>query len=102
MVTLSRKADSTAVITTSMTMIRNGRPFAVFADQIARYSNTPVCRRIPTMIIIPSSRKTTFQSIPVSSEKNADASSVAPMTTMIAAPPSATSTRGSFSVAMKT
>lgn len=54
------------------------------------------------MIIIPSSRKMTFQSIPEDSLKNIAASSVAPMMTMSAAPPSATSTRGSFSVAMNT
>ena len=100
-VTLSRNAESTAVISTSMTMIRNGRPFARFAAQIARYSNTPLCCRIPTMIIMPSSRKMTFQSMPLSSEKKIDWSSVAPMSTISAAPTRATVTRGTFSVAMR-
>ena len=71
-VTLSRNAESTAVMTTSITMITNGRPLASFAAQMARYSNTPLCCRIPTMIIIPNSRKMTFQSIPLSSEKKID------------------------------
>ena len=36
--------------------------------QIATYSKMPVWRSTLTMIIIPSSRKMTFQSIPVSRE----------------------------------
>ena len=67
-------------------MIRNGRPRARFAAQIARYSKRPVRRSTPTMIIMPSSRKMTFQSMPLSSEKNG-VSSVAPMTSISAAPP---------------
>ena len=53
------------------------------------------------MIIMPSSRKMTFQSMPLSSEKKIDWSSVAPMSTISAAPTSATVTRGTFSVAMR-
>ena len=41
---------------------------ARLAAQIAMYSKTPVCRSTLTMIIIPSSRKITSQSIPVSWE----------------------------------
>ena len=67
-VTLSRNADAIAVIRTSRIMIRSGEPFARFTDQIAMYSKTPVWRSTPTMIIIPSSRKMTSQSIPVSRE----------------------------------
>ena len=67
-VTLSSKADAKAVMSTSRIMIRSGEPFARFTDQIAMYSKTPVCRSTPTMIIIPSSRKITSQSIPVSWE----------------------------------
>jgi hypothetical protein len=63
---LSSRAEPTAVITTSITMTDQGRPRARLADQMARYSKTPVCRRMPTMIIIPSRRKMTFQSTPVS------------------------------------
>ena len=70
-VTLSSSADATAVITTSITMIANGLPRARLADQMARYSNTPVCLTMLTMTIIPSSKKMTFQSTPVSSLKNA-------------------------------
>ena len=51
-------------------MIRSGDPLARLAAQIATYSKTPVCRSTPTMIIIPSSRKMTSQSMPVSWEKN--------------------------------
>ena len=67
-VTLSSSADATAVTSTSRTMIRSGDPLARLAAQIAMYSKTPVCRSTPTMIIMPSSRKMTFQSIPVSRE----------------------------------
>ncbi|TDV44245.1 hypothetical protein CLV71_114155 [Actinophytocola oryzae] len=59
-VTLSRNADAVAVISTSSTITRNGEPLARLAAQIAVYSNTPVRRSTPTMIIIiPSSRKMT-------------------------------------------
>jgi len=54
------------------------------------------------MIIIPSSRKMTFQSIPLSSKKKIPALSVAPSTTVSAPPVSATVTRGTFSVAIST
>ena len=75
---------------TSRIMIRSGEPLARLADQIAMYSNTPVCRSTPTMIIIPSSRKMTSQSIPVSWEKNTSAEPTTPTATTIAAPLSAT------------
>ena len=67
-VTLSSNAEATAVTRTSRIMIRSGEPLARLADQIAMYSKTPVWRSTPTMIIIPSSRKMTSQSIPVSWE----------------------------------
>ena len=66
-VTLSSRAEATAVMTISIAMTRKGRPRARFAAQIARYSKTPVWRSTPTMTIIPSSRKMTFQSTPVRS-----------------------------------
>ena len=69
-VTLSSRAEATAVMMTRSTIIRNGRACARCADQMARNSKTPVCRRTPTITIIPKSRKMTFQSTPVSSEKN--------------------------------
>ena len=101
-VTLSSRAEATAVSTTSMTMTRKGRPRARFADQIAMNSNTPVCLTMPTMIIIPSSRKMTFQSIPVSSEKKALSALTAPSTTIAPAPHRAAATRWIRSVAMST
>ncbi len=101
-VTLSSSAEATAVTSTRITITRNGRPLARFAAQIARYSNTPVRCSTATMSIIPSSRKMTFQSMPACSEKNACSASVAPMTSMIAAPPSAAATRCTRSVAIST
>ena len=68
MVTLSNSADATAVARTSRTMTRKGEPLARFAAQMATNSNTPVRRITPTMIIIPSNRKMTSQSTPVSAE----------------------------------
>ena len=70
-VTLSSAADTTPVTRTKITMIGNGRPRAFFAAQIATYSNSPVRLSTPTISIMPSSRKMTFQSMPDSSEKNA-------------------------------
>ena len=67
-VTLSRSAEAPAVRRHSRTITRNGSPRARLAAQIARYSKMPVCRSTPTMTIMASSRKMTFQSIPVSSE----------------------------------
>ncbi len=101
-VTLSSSAEAAAVITSNITMIRKGRPRARFAAQIAAYSNTPVWRTTPTITIIPSSRKTTFQSTPVSSLKNATCTSTTPSTTIAAAPPSAAATRWIRSVAIST
>ena len=101
-VTLSSRAEATAVSTTSSAMIRNGRPRARFATQMATYSKTPVCRSTPTMTIIPSSRKMTFQSTPVRSLKNATSVSTTPRTTMTAAPPRAAATRWIRSVAIRT
>ena len=67
-VTLSSRAEAAAVTRTSRIMIRSGEPFARLAAQIATYSKTPVCLSTLTMIIMPSSRKITSQSIPVSRE----------------------------------
>jgi hypothetical protein len=67
-VTLSSIADATAVISVNRIITRSGDPLARFAAQIAMYSNTPVRRSTPTMIIMPSSRKMTSQSTPVSWE----------------------------------
>ncbi len=67
-VTLSNKADANAVTSTSRIMMRSGEPRARLAAQIAVYSNTPVCRSTLTMIIMPSSKNRTSQSIPVARE----------------------------------
>ena len=67
-VTLSSNAEATAVISTSRTITRSGEPLARLAAQIAVNSNTPVRRSTETMIIMPSSRKMTSQSTPVSWE----------------------------------
>ena len=64
-VTLSSSAEPNAVTSTSRIMMRSGEPLARLAAQIAVYSNTPVCRSTLTMIIMPSSKKMTSQSIPV-------------------------------------
>ena len=68
MVTLSSTGEATPATTISITMSRNGLPLDRFAAQIARKSKMPVCLITPTMTIIPSSRKMTFQSIPSCSE----------------------------------
>ena len=67
-VTLSKKADPTAVTSNSRIRIFSGDPLARLAAEMAMYSNTPVWRTTLTMIIIPRSRNMTSQSIPVSSE----------------------------------
>ena len=68
MVTFGSAADATAVMRTRRIITRNGEPPARLAAQIATYSNTPVWRSTPTITIVPSSRKITSQSIPVSRE----------------------------------
>ena len=83
-------------------MMAKGRPRARFAAQMARYSKTPVWRSTPTMTIIPSSRKMTFQSTPVSSLKKAVRVSTTPSSTIAAAPHRAAATRWMRSVAMST
>jgi hypothetical protein len=101
-VTLSRAADAPAVTRTRITITRNGRPRARLAAQTARYSNRPVRMRTATMSIMPSSSTMTFQSIPDSREKNACSASVAPISSITAAPPTAAVTRCTFSVAIRT
>ena len=64
-VTLSSSADSTAVTTASIARMPAGLASTFFADQMARYSNTPHFRVIETMIIIPTSRPMVLKSMPV-------------------------------------
>ena len=64
-------SEAEAVMTISITRTAKGLPPARLADQMATYSKMPVRCSTPTMTIIPSSRKMTFQSTPVSSLKKA-------------------------------
>src|SRR5271163_72497 len=66
--TLGSMAEANAITTISSIMMRIGEPLARLTAQIATYSNTPVWRRMLTIIIIPSIKKMTSQSIPLSSE----------------------------------
>lgn len=100
--TLSSHADRKPVATTSSTISRYGRPRARLAAQMAMNSKTPVRFSTATISIIPSSRKMTFQSMPESSEKKACSASVAPMSSISTAPPSAAATRCTHSVAIST
>ena len=89
-------------MTTSVTITRNGSPPALLAAQMATYSNTPVRRRTPTMIIIPRSRKMTAQSTPVSGLWKASSKDTTPAASISPAPPRATLTRWTFSEAIST
>ena len=57
---------------------------------------------MPTMIIIPSSRKMTFQSMPACSEKKTSDPGTSPSTAITPAAISTTLTLSTFSVAMRT
>ena len=78
-VTLSRIGDGPAVTRISSVISRAGRPRDVRAAHSARNSKSPVCLRIPTITIIPKSRKMTFQSTPVSRLKKALSASTRPI-----------------------
>ena len=85
---------------TRITITRNGRPLARLTDQMAMYSKAPVRFSTATISIMPRSRTSTFQSMPASCEKNACSASVAPISSISTAPPSAAATRWIFSVAI--
>ena len=95
-VTLSRKADRTAVNTVSETSRRNGFPSESRIAWPATYSKKPVFRSAPAMIIIPTSRKMTLKSIAA----NASCWSTTPRTMTSMAPRSATSVRSKRSDAI--
>jgi len=63
-VTLSRKAEPTAVTTAKMAMMVKGLPLPSLAALMATYWNTPVLVMMFTMSIMEMSRKMTFQSTP--------------------------------------
>jgi hypothetical protein len=66
--TLGSMAEANAITTINSIMMRSGEPLARLTAQIATYSKTPVWRRMLTIIIIPSIKKMTSQSIPLSWE----------------------------------
>ena len=88
-VTLSRKAESTAVVTCSKNRMPAGCAFAALADQMAMYWNMPERREIDTRIIMPASSPIVFQSMP----RIASSWLITPSTTMIAAPTRVTTER---------
>jgi hypothetical protein len=63
--TLGRMADDRAITSISRIMMRSGEPLERLTAQIAAYSNAPVWRMMLTMIIMPSIKKMTSQSIPL-------------------------------------
>ncbi len=63
MVTLSRKAERTAVARERTTSIRMGLPPASLAERTASHGKTPVFARMLTMIIMPARRKMTLRSM---------------------------------------
>src|SRR6202000_2878637 len=68
--TLGSTADAAAITSIRRIMMRNREAVARLAAQIAAYSQTPVCCRMLTIIIMPNIKNMTSQSIPVSAEKN--------------------------------
>jgi len=63
-VTLSRKAETTAVISDSSARIAQGFARAFFADHTARNSNMPVRRAMPTSTIMPVNSAIVLKSMP--------------------------------------
>ncbi len=92
-VTLSSRADSTAVASCSSSMMPAGCAFAARADHTATNSNTPERRDTETRIIMPVSRPSVFQSTPLM----ASSWSSTPTMIMTPAPVSATMARFTFS-----
>src|ERR1700761_7951965 len=99
--TLGRMAEANAITTISSILMRKGEPLARLTAQIATYSNTPVWRRMLTIIIIPSIKKMTSQSIPLSSEKKTSGESITGRHTNSPAPPRATGVLLNRSLMMK-
>ena len=81
-VTLSRKADVTAVMAQSSSSTPIGLPPAAFAERIAIHWNTPVLAIVFAMIIMPVSRKITSRSI----DSNACSVSITLSTTIVMPP----------------
>jgi len=66
--TLGSTAEARAITSISRIMMRSGEPPARLTAQMAMYSKTPVWRRMLTITIMPSIKKMTSQSIPLSWE----------------------------------
>ena len=92
-VTLSSKADSTAVAICSKSMMPAGCALAARADQTATNSNMPDRLDIDTKIIMPVSRPIVFQSTPLMASSWFNT----PTMIMTPAPASATTARLTFS-----
>jgi hypothetical protein len=96
-VTLSRKAERTAVTRLSRIRILPGRALPSCALLIARYSKTPVLFRTTTITIIPARRPIVFQSI---NSLAASLCSTTPKQTITTAPKRAATVRFTSSKAM--
>ena len=92
-VTLSSKADKTAVVIWRMIRMPAGCALASCADRIARYWNMPERREIDTRIIMPVSRPMVLKSIP----RMASCWSSTPTRIIMQAPTTATIARLIFS-----
>ncbi len=95
-VTLSRKAESSAVIVDMAMSRRSGWPRERRTARTPSQRKKPVWRSAPAMTIMPASRKMTFQS----TAPKASSWSMMPMNTRHRPARSATSVRSSRSVAM--
>ena len=76
--------------------IRSGSPFAILTVRTASQPKTPVRRRTPAMIIMPASRKITFQS----TARKPDSWSTIPSTMTATAPSRAATVRSTRSEAI--
>ena len=95
-VTLSMKADTTAVTSESAMSRRTGFPRESCAERTPSQRKKPVWRRAPAMTIMPANRKMTFQS----TAPKASSWSMIPIATSESPASSAMSVRSKRSVAM--
>ena len=88
-VTLSRKAENTAVITANAIMMSHGLPLQAFADLMATNSNRPDSLTIATNIIMPHNTPSVLKSI----DSIPALKSIMPITSRTTAPSNAASAR---------
>jgi len=88
-VTLSKRADATAVMVERESIMATGSPLATLAEATAMYSKTPVCLVIPTITIIPIKRPMVLKSM----DLNACSWLIIPASISITAPARATTVR---------